>query len=145
MLAGLIALGTAWGAAAEEPDFRELVDVDLRSLLCPCAFNRAESGADDGGYGSGPRVLVLDQNGEPPTAIVDIGGGPTSFTLTSESNPLRYACEPGERVTTDWSSGGTRIALTLTVLAPGEEACWFEGSLAREGGVAIPIKGACGC
>jgi len=100
---------------------------------------------DDGSYGSGPRLLVLDQNAAPPTAIVDLGAGPVSLPLADKAGRMTYACELGERFVTRRAADGTGIVVDLTVLAPGEEACWFEGRLALDGGAPVPIKGACGC
>jgi hypothetical protein len=146
----LIAVAVTALAAGPLPDatpiLHPLESIDHRSIACGCTFTPALDSARDS-YAEHD-IIVLDLNGEPPNARVNLGKG--NIHLQSDQPiafPL-YQCAAGATWSSRWRSAEVKIAVDLVALHPGEEACWFEGSLVASVGkrseVSL-IKGACGC
>ena len=128
-----------------EAVLQELTPVDLLSLMCPCTFNESIPDATEGSYGFGPEVLVLDINGDPATARVNLGAG--NIRLQSEDFSL-HDCESEDVWSSTWRSDEVSLHVELVSSGPGAEACWFAGTAATTVGSrrsVKPIKGACGC
>jgi hypothetical protein len=148
LLAVMALAGGGAEATAQDSTVQPLEPVDLTAMTCPCEFYQSVPGVAEGSYGAGPLMVVLDQNGDPPSIIVNLGAG--NATLEPPDTDWRplYECTRGEDFTSGWGSAGASASLELTVLGPGEEACWFEGQVSAEkdGAIAsVPVKGACGC
>lgn len=142
MLASVVAVGCG---STEQPALNALQPVDTQSMVCGCTFNESVPNVQEGSYGSGPEVLVLDINGEPAQAHVNLGA--ENLRLRSGELSL-YDCESEEVWSTTWQSEEVMLKVDLVASSPGAEACWFSGtSTVTVDGVSstTPIKGACGC
>jgi hypothetical protein len=124
-----------------------LEPIDYLSIACGCTFNAV---AADGGSGfySGPELLVLDPNGEPPNARINIGEGNIRLQPAQPIVFPLYECEAGETWTSEWLSETVAVKAELRALMPGEESCWFEGTVratTSEVAESVAVNGACGC
>ena len=141
ILVGLLIVGCA---PTDTPGLIELEPIDRRAHICPCKFNQSFPDSAEGSYGSGPTVLVLDHNGNPPSAIVNTGEG--NIRLPAESFQT-FECSEDETWAVRWSSDAVILETELDVEGPGAEACWFSGQAVLINPVrkTIPVKGGCGC
>jgi hypothetical protein len=132
----------------EDRVLKPLVEVDHMSIVCGCTFRETMSGAAEGSYGSGPELLVIAPNAEPPYALVNIGRGNTKLWPAKPIVFPMYQCEAGERFLTEWKSEDVAVLAKLEVTGSGEETCWFSGTVHVGVGARsaeAPVKGACGC
>lgn len=142
ILASVLAVGCG---ASDEPLLRELQPMDTSSIVCGCSFNESIPDTTEGSYGSGPEILVLDINGDPANARINLGAD--NVRLLSEQLSL-YDCEAEGVWASTWRSEAVVLKVELVPSSPGAEACWFTGTAtaavaSRESSTAI--KGACGC
>jgi hypothetical protein len=131
--------------STEQPALNALQPLDTRSIVCGCTFNESLPNAQEGSYGSGPEVLILDINGEPAQAHLNLGAGNLRLRFAELS---LYDCESDGVWSTKWRSEEVTLQVDLVASGPGNEACWFSGtSTLIVNGVdsTTPIKGACGC
>jgi len=148
MRTALALLGAAWvmSASSDAPRILNPLDpIEHLSIACGCEFHAAEPGEP---FYSGPKLLVLDPNGEPPNARVNLGHGNIKLQPAKSIEFPLYACVAGARWISRWHSEEVQVQADLRALKPGEESCWFEGSIAASIGnrseLAL-VNGACGC
>jgi hypothetical protein len=91
-------------------------------------------------------MLVIDQNGSPRTAWINLGGSLISL-VANTYHP--YQCEFGEQIASEWAQNSVTMRLSLDVSSsPGAESFWFSGDMYvrhAEGEVKAKVRGACGC
>ena len=145
-LLAALAFGFAVAASSQDAQLlQRLEPIEHRSIVCGCTFNVVGEG---GGFYSGPELLVLDPNGEPPNARVNIGEG---NLLLRPAQPIAfplYQCEIGETWTSKWLSEVITVTARLNALEAGAESCWFEGTVettVSDRSEVVPANGACGC
>jgi hypothetical protein len=112
--------------------------VDQRPLICPCEL-------DFGRQIDGETAIVIDHNAEGQPAVVNVEG---TIMRLANSSPFRFACTAGEKVSGAWKGENVRLRIDLRVKGPGEESCWFNGTLhvERDGRRETRrVVGACGC
>ena len=134
----ILALSPAGEASAPILSILPQKAVNLQKLACPCVF-------DLGVHQDGEPLLIIDHNGTDQKAFVQIGGSTVALPV---SQAFRFECRRGEAVTASWKSEDASLRVKLTVDGPGEEACFFRGSLtAVRGGrrETRRIVGGCGC
>ncbi len=145
ILAGFLTLG---GASGSERLLHELQPIEWQSIVCGCSFNESIADATEGSYGSGPEILVLDPNGDPPNARVNLGAGNVRLQPKTPLELPLYSCQAGNVWSSSWQSGQVTLQVELVATSPGAEACWFSGTVAATAGAADPpvaIRGGCGC
>ena len=125
-----------------------LEPIDHASIVCGCSFRETLFAEAQGNYGSGPELLVIAPNADPPHALVNVGGGNLRLRPTKRIESLVYQCKVGEPFQSEWRDSEVAVLAKLQVTGAGSEACWFNGtvqaSVAR-GQAEIPVKGGCGC
>ena len=144
-LAGLLALASG---GSSEPLLQKLEPVDFGSIVCGCTFNQSRMGVDEGDYGSGPLILVIDPNGSPLNARVNLGNGNVHLEPDPGNSFAMYDCQAGREWQTAWRGSGIRLRVRLTANDEGNEACFFTGDVSAERDErtwSAPVKGACGC
>jgi hypothetical protein len=112
--------------------------VNLQKLICPCVF-------DLGVQQDGEPLLIIDHNGTDQLAFVQINGSTIELPV---NKAFRFQCRKGEEVTASWKAEDVSVRVKLTVGGPGEESCFFGGSLtATKAGrrETRRIVGGCGC
>jgi hypothetical protein len=100
------------------------------------------------GYGSGPELLIVAPNAEPPHALVNLGRGNLKLSPVKPIAFPMFHCEVGERFVSEWKSETLRVLAKLSVVGSGDEACWFQGTVlatVEPKSSEVPVKGACGC
>jgi len=126
----------------------QLIEVDSQSVVCRCSFRESIPGAVEGGYGSGPELLIVAPNAEPPHARVNLGRGNLKLSPVKPIEFPMFHCELGERFVSEWKSETLRVLAKLSVVGSGDEACWFQGTVlatVEPKSSEVPVKGACGC
>ena len=145
-LLAALALGLAVAASSQDSRLLERLEpIEHRSIVCGCRFNAV---GESGGFYSGPELLALDPNGEPPNARVNIGEGNVLLRPAQTIEFPLYQCQVGEIWTSKWLSEVITVTATLNALKPGAEACWFEGTVettVSDRTDVVPVNGACGC
>jgi hypothetical protein len=122
--------------------------IDHSSIVCGCSFRETLSGEPQGGYGSGPELLVIAPNADPPHAFANIGRGNLLLRPPKPIEFPMYQCNVGEPFASEWTNSEVSVEARLQVMGAGSEACWFSGVLnasTARGRAEIPVKGACGC
>ena len=112
------------------------------NTTCGCEFFRP---AEGGGLGFDP-LVAIGINEQPPFAVVNLGDGNQTLSLVKDSG--WRACRAGEKWESRWQGRDLVLDVSLLATGPGEESCWFDGSLSMTRGNAkasLPIRGACGC
>jgi hypothetical protein len=138
MAAVIVATSPAGEASSPILSIIPQKSVNLQKLACPCVF-------DLGVQEDGEPLLIIDHNGTDQMAFVQIGGSTVRLPV---SQAFRFACKKGEAVTASWKKDDLSIRVRLKVDGPGEEACFFRGTLTatkarrRE---TRRIVGGCGC
>jgi hypothetical protein len=125
-----------------------LEGIDHSFIVCGCTFRETMSGEAQGGYGSGPEILVIAPNASPPHALANIRGGALRLLPTKPIEFPMYQCEVGASFESEWKNSDVVVLTKLRVTGAGPEACWFSGDIhasAERGRAEIPVKGACGC
>lgn len=124
-----------------------LEPIDHLSIACGCtAYVITADAAQD--FYAGPEILILDPNGEPPNARVNLGAG---NILLSPAKPIEfplYQCAAGELWVSEWLSDVVKVRTELSALRPGEESCAFTGRIVATRGSdqeVTPVNVACGC
>jgi len=124
-----------------------LEPIDHGSIACGCtAYMITEQSARD--FYASPEILVLDPNGKPPNARVNLGRG---NVLLSPAKPIEfplYHCVAGEVWISEWQSDAVTVRAELSAPNPGEESCGFTGEVvATSNGrqEVTPVGVACGC
>ena len=148
LLAILAALSYLLAASGKLPMLYELEPVDHSAVVCGCTFNQSIPGATEGSYGSGPEILLIDQNATPPTIQVNLGDGNLTLGIDPSTKYRQYDCAQGERWITSWRGPLVDLRAELSVIDPGYESCWFSGVVEVSRGSeswSAPVKGACGC
>ena len=84
---------------------QKLQPIDFMSVVCGCTFNESIPGAHEGSYGSGPELLLLDPNGNPPHALVNLGHGNMKLLPGEPIVFPLYECKAGETFETVWCDG----------------------------------------
>jgi len=144
----LACLGTA---SAGEKVVHQLKGEHDYSLICPCEFGRSVGGPDEGSYGaldsSGGMDIIfgIAPNEDAPFARINLGKEDIRLTPVGRST---HECKPGQVWSPRWKAGDVSVSAKLTVDGPGEESCWFTGTLSvktKEKSETVGIKGACGC
>ena len=141
-------LATVWvvNASSDAPRIlHPLEPIEHLSIACGCGFHIAGMGQP---YYSGPQLLVLDPNGEPPNARVNLGQGNIKLRPARPIEFPLYACDAGAKWSSRWLSEEIEVQADLRAQKPGEESCWFEGTvMASIGGRSevTAVNGACGC
>jgi hypothetical protein len=126
----------------------QLGEFDSRSVVCGCEFSESIPGAAEGGYGSGPKLLLIAPNADPPYALVNLGRGNLKLSPVKPVKVPMFHCEVGERFLSDWRSDTVHVRARLDVVGSGEEACWFNGTVqttVESSNSEVSVKGACGC
>jgi hypothetical protein len=126
----------------------QLSEFDSGSIVCGCEFNESIPDAAEGGYGSGPKLLLIAPNGDPPYALVNLGRGNLKLSPVTPVKFPMFHCEVGERFLSAWGSDTVHILARLDVVGSGEEACWFNGTVqttSESRNSEVSVKGACGC
>ena len=149
----LLASAASWltlGAADSGPELKlHALEANPKpSVVCGCEFKQSVPGAAEGSYGSGPRILIIDPNGEPPNARVNLGNGTIHLKPESPIAFPLYDCTPGATWRSRWHAQALELDVRLVASSQGAEACWFSGEISLERGAArwsAPVKGACGC
>ena len=122
--------------------------IDRSSIVCGCSFRETLSGEAQGSYGSGPELLVIAPNAEPPHALVNIGRGNLRLRPTKQIESPMYQCKLGEPFESEWKDSEVAVQAKLQATGAGSEACWFSGSVqasAARRQAEVPVKGGCGC
>ena len=114
---------------AERPLLGELAKGEGKDLLAPFELFVATFAADEGSYGSGPRILLIENDLN--KAVANIRGTRTTLTRTASKGPY---CEEGGTSEQRYESSEAVIETKFTT-SQGEEACWVEGS------VTVTVKG----
>lgn len=117
-------------------------DVNTLRMICPCEFNL-------GKHVNGKTVLVVDHNADGKPAFAKLDGSVVRLSNTTPMfTPMGFDCEPGKRVRGVWKAERFRVEIDVATDGPGEESCWFHGSLVVARGKRHETKsivGACGC
>jgi hypothetical protein len=122
--------------------------IDDSSIVCGCTFRERLRGEVQGGYGSGPDILVMAPNASPPYALANVGGGNLRLLPSKPIEFPMYQCDVGESFESEWKNSEVAVIARLRVAGAGSEACWFSGDIhasTARGRTEIPVKGACGC
>lgn len=141
ILVTIISLAIVRSAAAEQERLVRILErsaVPQSKFVCPCEF-------DLGRHIDGEVGLIIDHNGEGQPAFANIDG---SVLRLENTNAFRFNCQRGEEMTASWAGDGVRLRIELETEGPGEESCWFRGSLMVTKGSRQEtrrIVGACGC
>jgi hypothetical protein len=143
----LLILNTA-GSQVADTTLRALDAVDHQAIACGCLFKQSLGESSEGGYGSGPEVLVIAPNVNPPYALVNFGNGNLRLSPAKPIVFPMYQCTSGSEYRSQWIAEGIRLFARLSAVRQGGEACWFSGSVvveSKSGGSEAQVKGACGC
>jgi hypothetical protein len=149
----LIGMALLWlplvgGSHSQSTMLLQLSDFDSRSIVCGCEFRESIPNAAEGSYGSGPTLLVIAPNADPPHALVNLGRGNLKLSPVKPIKFPMFHCEVGEHFQTEWRSDALRVLARLDVVGSGEESCGFSGTVVatmESTNSEVPIKGACGC
>jgi hypothetical protein len=151
VLAGILIVLSALCVGSSESADRLLVSpesIDHLTVACGCSFREALPGTAMGGSQSGPDLLVIAPNADPPYALVNVGKGNVQLHAVKAIEFPLYQCEGGQRFVSEWKSDDVALLAKFQVAARGMEACWLSGTVRartakREAEIAV--KGACGC
>lgn len=144
----LLSLPLVGGSHSQSTMLLQLSDFDSRSVACGCEFRESIPNTAERGYGSGPTLLVIAPNGDPPYALVNLGRGNLKLSPVKPIEFPMFHCEVGEHFQTEWRSDALRVLARLDVVRSGEESCLFSGTVlatAESRNSEVPIEGACGC
>jgi hypothetical protein len=145
MVAAALFLACLGTASADEQIFHPLKTEHDYSLSCPCEFGLSLGGPDEGSYGTQKMLLMIAPNEEAPFARVNLGKDDVHLTPVGRA---RYECKNGEVYSPQWKAGDVAVSAKLVVEGPGEESCWFAGTLSIKTAAkseTVRVKGACGC
>jgi hypothetical protein len=142
-------LGTSTSSSQSvDLTLRRLDAADYQTMICGCTFRESAHGSDGGGYGSGPDVLVIAPNAEPPHALINLGYGNVRLLPARPIEFPMYQCSAGRKFRTEWRAEGIAVSANLAARRAGEESCWFSGSITVSSKSATShtsVEGACGC
>jgi hypothetical protein len=147
----IVALSVVASALASSDTARilhPLEPIDDGSVKCGCTVYMLTDQSARDFYAYSPQILVLDPNGEPPNARVNLGHG---NVLLSPAKPIEfplYDCEAGEVWISEWQSDAVTVRAELNSPNPGEESCGFAGEVqatANGRHELTPVQVACGC
>ena len=109
---------------SREPILQELPKAEGATLSTPYELWIATFAPNEGSYGSGPRILLITDDGE--RAIANVRGRRTEL-LRTKSSGGRY-CKEGSTWIELFEAKGVTIRTRFTT-SPGEEACWVQGTI----------------
>jgi hypothetical protein len=112
------------------------------TTTCGCEFFRPAKGK---GHEVDP-LVALGINEQPPFAVVNLGRG--NLRLDRVSSVGGGACSLGQKWLSRWQADDVVLALNLSTTGPGEESCWFDGTVSITQGedrTSFPVRGGCGC
>ncbi len=112
------------------------------ATACGCGFYKP---GENGGH-EFDLLVALGVNEQPPFAVVNLGRG--NLTLDRVKDSGGGACGSGERWQSRWRTGDVVLDSDLSATGPGEESCWFDGTVSVTQGetkASFPVRGACGC
>lgn len=136
-------------AVADAPmRLQELAAETSQSAVCACEFSEMPRNWDFAEYRYRLPLVVLDVNGKPPRAHINVGGDDLLLRPQTEISFPLFECKPEEQFKTTWLADDLRLVVDLDVQKAGYEACWFYGlaSLHDDDLIDVrPVIGACGC
>jgi len=148
-IAAIVVVLFSLAAVADAPvRLQELPSELAQSAVCGCEFSEMPRDWDFTEYKYRPPLVVLDVNGEPPRAHINIGGDVLALRPEREISFPLYACEPEEQFKSTWLTNDFRLVVDLDVRKVGYEACWFYGLASLHGDELIDVRaviGTCGC
>ena len=135
-----------WASSGATDMLLPLESTKQDPLICGCSFS--EIPANPPCVYTAPDLLILDVNGNPPHARVNIGKGNLLLRAVSPIVFPLYHCTVGDSWVSEWLSDVVGIRTELRAMHAGAESCWFKGTVrATFAGhtESVAIEGACGC
>ena len=93
-------------------------------------------------------LIVLDVNGEPPTAYINLGSSNVLLSPETELSLPLYDCAVDERFRSVWVSATHELKIIAKISRPGQKACSLTGiaSVTWEDHMSTkPVTGSCDC
>ena len=127
---------------------RPTTQVDMATVACGCTFGAMYEDSTAEPATNSLTLIVLDVNGEPPAAYINLGAGDVSLRPKTEISFPLYECVAEEQFKTIWVADDFELTVDVDVSKAGYEACWFYGVASISDDdllLAKPITGSCGC
>ena len=144
-LLALLGVALAMTASSDTTRILHPIDpVESLSITCGCMF-QGETGHESWIPWT---YLMLDPNGKPPNARINLGSGTVRLRPARTISSPMYQCVAGKSWVSRWLSETVGIEAKLRVLHPEEEVCWFDGTIIASVGdrsESISVRGACYC
>ena len=125
-----------------------IAQVDMATVACGCTFGAMYESSTTELAKDSPTLIVLDVNGEPPTAHINLGSGDIALRPETEISFPLYECTAEEQFKTIWVADNFELTVDVDVTKAGYEACWFYGVASINDDdllAAKPVTGSCGC
>lgn len=139
----------ALASASARMQLHPVTDIDMASVACGCEFRSTfDKWGPKSSAGTGTLIL-LDVNGDPPTAHINLGSGDITLQPKTELSFPLYECTAKEKFRSVWVLDNLELKIISRVSDAGYEACRFSGiaTISDEGSqrLAEAITGSCGC
>lgn len=125
-----------------------ITQVDMATVACGCTFGAMYESSTTEIAKNSPTLIVLDVNGGPPTAYINLGSGDIALRPKTEVSFPLYECTAEEQFKTIWVTDDFELTVDVDVSKAGYEACWFYGvAFINDDDLlaAKPVTGSCGC
>jgi hypothetical protein len=125
-----------------------IAQVDMATVDCGCTFGAMYEDSTTEPATDSPNLIVLDVNGKPPAAYINLGAGDVSLQPKTEISFPLYECVAEEPFKTIWVADDFELTVDVDAAKAGYEACRFYGVASISDDdllLAKPITGSCGC
>ena len=138
----------AFALAGSSAELHPVTDVDMASVDCGCTFRSMFGKFSPMPDATTETLIVLDVNGDPPTAHVNLGAGDISLRPETELSFPLYDCAVEQKFRSVWVSDTYELKVIASITRPGQDDCWLSGIAVvtwDDHIRSMPVTGSCGC